>query len=288
MICNERSDGSKRKPPPGESFRTDQTSGGDARSKTLDQVARSLQRFSLGLFKDPSCYLSVVCQRHTAAVGVNSLQHLKAEKGGSAKRANRAPSIPSAGGLSAIFDHDQGVLLGETHHFRHVTGLPVKMGRYDCASMPGQRGFDAGRIQIKRCGINIDKDRFKAGKTRNLRNDPKGQCRKNYFALRREVERSQHVIKSHASERSGNRMVHTVIFGKPLLEFFDGRTFNGFATPKSGDDFLFVSGNRANSVASDRAHHVAVTFLSASQGRSKYSCKRQDHSSAFCKRGRCA
>src|SRR5215510_14874215 len=142
MICNERSDGSKRKPPPGESFRTDQTSGGDARCKTLDQVARSLQRFSLGLFKDTSCYLGIVCQRHTAAVGVNSLQHLKAEKGGSAKRANCAPSITSAGGLSAIFDHDQGVLLGETHHFRPLTALPLNMGPYDCSRMPAPPAFD--------------------------------------------------------------------------------------------------------------------------------------------------
>src|SRR5215475_12775746 len=76
-------------------------------------------------------------------------------------------------------------------------------------------------------------------------------------------------------------MIHFLIVGETRFEFSDRRTLNGFAASKCGNDFLFITGNRAYSVPGNRSHHALKTFLSDTHGRSKYSCARHDQVSNF-------
>src|SRR5205085_7871056 len=129
-------DGSKRLQwiaPKGKPLRADACARSVTAEKTFHQTLRALQRLALGLFAHASGQLLVVRHSHAAAIGVDALEHLEAEKGRRTERSHKTTAITRARCLSAIFHDDEVMLFGNLHNLIHLARMAVEMRRHDCA-----------------------------------------------------------------------------------------------------------------------------------------------------------
>src|SRR2546421_530127 len=97
-------DGSKRLQgiaPECEPLRTDARARSVTTEKTFSQTLRALQRLAFGLMAHASGQLLVVRHSHAAAIGIDALEHLEAEKGRRTERSHKTTAIMRARCLRA-------------------------------------------------------------------------------------------------------------------------------------------------------------------------------------------
>src|SRR6266496_1593928 len=252
----ERSNCLHRETPERKSFRANECARDESRSETFQKFSAALMRFPRGQLANASPYQGIVSYRHPTAVGVDAFQHLETEQRGRAKGSHQTPLIPRACCLSAVFDNYEIVLLSDWENCVHVTRLAVQMCRDNGPRTRSYALFDFFGIDIEGQWVDVDKDRLESGTKSNLWYDPKGQCRKNYFAARFKIQRTQDVIKRHATVRGRGGIGRSLIFCKVTFVISNGGPVHSFAAAKSFYHRLLIARHRANSIACYRTNHA--------------------------------
>ena len=144
----------------------------------------------------------------------------KTESSNDTHRPSLAPFVFCSNRLGGILHHGQP----EFQECIHVCTLPVQMDRQYGLRAAGDFRTDAGRIDVKSCGINIDKDRPGSQPGNRSGRGKKCEGRRDDFITGTHIERQQSQQQCIRSRRAGNGVFRTGIFYKSRFQFRNFRT----------------------------------------------------------------
>src|SRR5882724_3684316 len=155
MVTKERGRRLERKAPERKTFWTDANARCVSRNKAFEKIFSPWRGFFHGQFADLTPKGCIARQGHPAAVGVNTLKHLKTKEGSSSERADASTTIAGADSLRAVLNNYEVMLFRKSHDLCHRAWLAIKMCRDDCAGLFSYNSVEFSWIHIEACWINI-------------------------------------------------------------------------------------------------------------------------------------
>ena len=227
LAADERCDVPHREERKGEHFRADEGVLPLARLQDLFDALLARPRLGIGRLPDAPRDLGVAHPRQPAAIGVEWLERLEAEKARVPHRADHLPLVFRAERMGTVLDDLEIVAARDIEDRIHVARHAVEVRRQDRPGVGRDCGLDRRRIERERAGKDVDEHRREAGDARDFRHDPEGERRHDDLAARRkvhgledEVERRPSVIRRAGLDVPGAAEEA----GELLFERFDLRT----------------------------------------------------------------